>query len=57
MEEKVIEELKKFSDYVEHHLEHIVTRNANGGYELRNAFKNGKLLELYIRLRNNKIIE
>ena len=56
MEDNIVEELKKFSDYIEHHLGHIVTRNADGGYELLDSFKNGKLLELYVRLRKNKIL-
>lgn len=56
MEEKIMEELKKFSDYVEHNLGHIVTKNADGNYEFLDSFKHGKLLDLYVRLRENKII-
>ena len=56
MDEKVLEELRKFADYVEHHLGHIVTRNADGGYELLDSFKHGKLLELYVKLRETKIL-
>lgn len=56
MEDKILEELKKFSDYVEHHLGHIVKKNADGNYEFLDSFKNGKLLELYVRLRKNKIL-
>jgi len=56
MEENVKAELKKFSDYVEHHLGHIVTRDKNGNFELLDSFKNGKLLELYIKLRETKIL-
>lgn len=56
MEENVKIELKKFAEYVEHHLGHIITKNRDGNYELLDSFKNGKLLELYLKLREMKIL-
>ena len=56
MEENVKIELGKFAEYVEHHLGHIITKNRDGNYELLDSFKNGKLLELYLKLRETKIL-
>ena len=46
-------ELKRFSDYVEHHI-HDITKSDRSSF--KDAFKNGKLLDLYLRLRENKIL-
>jgi len=46
-------ELRKFSDYVEHHI-HDITKYDRSSF--KDTFKNGKLLELYLKLRENKIL-
>lgn len=46
-------ELRRFSDYIEHHI-HDITKSDR--HSFKDTFKNGKLLELYLRLRENKIL-
>ena len=55
MNAEVIEELNKFALYIETHIGHIV--NIKGKEpELLDTFKNGKLVELYVKLRESKIL-
>lgn len=56
MNDDMKRELRRFSDYIEHHINDIVKTNEVQGHVFIDAFKNGKLLELYLRLRENKIL-
>lgn len=52
--EEVKNELQKFSDYIEKYLPNIVKKD--GSFEFMDIFKNGGLLELYVKLRETKIL-
>ena len=55
MNAEVLEELKRFAVYVETHLGHIIDTSGKEP-KLLDTFRDGKLAELYVKLRENKIL-